>query len=149
VIPRAGAYALRALLAMAEAPERWRSVADLAAEQGLPAPMLEQLLLRLRRAGLLEARRGRHGGYRLSRSAAAIPVGAVLAAVATGGGGEPHNAPAAATVSEPAARVVVVLEQRLQAAVRRELAQISLEELRFDLVSTRAGGSEAGGVMLG
>jgi hypothetical protein len=33
--------------------------------------------------------------------------------------------------------------------VRRELAQISLEELRFDLLSTRAGLEEGGGVLLG
>ena len=40
------------------------------------------MLLRLRRAGLLEARRGRHGGYRLQRPAGALSLAEVLAAVA-------------------------------------------------------------------
>jgi Rrf2 family transcriptional regulator, iron-sulfur cluster assembly transcription factor len=62
------------------------------------------------------------------------------------GGGDAGTAEAS---GDPAARVVAVLEQRLQAAVRRELAQISLEELRFDLLSTRAGLEEGGGVLLG
>ena len=48
--------------------------------------MLEQLLLQLRRAGLVEARRGRYGGYRLGRPARDIPVAAVLEAVAGGAG---------------------------------------------------------------
>ena len=82
MIGRAGVVALRALLAMVEEPERWRSGSELALEQGLPAPFLEQVLLRLRRAGLLEARRGRHGGYRLQRPAGALSLAEVLAAVA-------------------------------------------------------------------
>jgi Rrf2 family protein len=145
VIPRSGAYALRALLALAEAPQRWRSVSDLAREQQLPAPMLEQLLLRLRRAGVLEARRGRQGGYRLAGTPAQIPVAAVLEAVLPEGE-RLGDAPAD---GDPAVRVVAVLEQRLRRAVRLELGRISLEDLRFDLLSTRAGQSEGGGVMLG
>ena len=43
--------------------------------------MLEQLLLQLRRSGLVEARRGRYGGYRRGRPARDIPVSAVLEAV--------------------------------------------------------------------
>jgi DNA-binding IscR family transcriptional regulator len=74
-------HALKALLELAGEPERWRSVRDLATSQALPEPMLEQLLLQLRRAGVLEARRGRSGGYRLARPAAAIPLSAVLAAL--------------------------------------------------------------------
>jgi DNA-binding IscR family transcriptional regulator len=48
--------------------------------------MLEQLLLQLRRADLVEARRGRYGGYRLGRPAREIAVAAVLEAVAGGAG---------------------------------------------------------------
>ena len=50
-------HALKALLELAAEPERWRSTHELAIAQQLPEPMLEQLLLRLRRAGLLVARR--------------------------------------------------------------------------------------------
>ncbi|MFN9645247.1 MAG: Rrf2 family transcriptional regulator, partial [Cyanobacteriota bacterium] len=62
MIGRTGVQALKALLELAQDPTLWRSVSDLAAAQSLPAPRLEQLLLRLRRAGVLEARRGRQGG---------------------------------------------------------------------------------------
>ena len=41
-------------------------------------------LLRLRRAGLVEARRGRHGGYRLARPPAEIALQEVLAAQVDG-----------------------------------------------------------------
>ena len=52
MLGRRGDYAIRALLELALQPGGWRSVADLAEAQDLPAPMLEQLLLQLRRAGL-------------------------------------------------------------------------------------------------
>ena len=42
---------------------------------------LEQLFLKLRRAGLVESARGRSGGYRLARPAAEISVAAIMAAV--------------------------------------------------------------------
>lgn len=73
MLGRQAIHAIKALLELAAEPQQWRSVNDLAAAQDLPAPMLEQLLLKLRRAQLLEARRGRLGGYRLARPAAAIP----------------------------------------------------------------------------
>ena len=74
MLRRAGLQALRALLELARDPGRWQSVNEIAAAQQLPAPMLEQLLLQLRRAELVEARRGRLGGYRLRQDPAAIAV---------------------------------------------------------------------------
>jgi Rrf2 family protein len=167
-------HALKALLELAGEPERWRSVRDLAASQALPEPMLEQLLLQLRRAGVLEARRGRSGGYRLARPAAAIPLAAVLAALdhnladrppgtmgpgamgpeTKGPGADPQTtdpAGTAADASDPAAvdRVTALLESRLRDALARELARCTLAELLFDLCSARAELSEEGGLLLG
>ena len=68
MLRKSGIDALKALLELALAPETWRSTKELAHAQDLPAPMLEQLLLRLRRAGLIEARRGRQGGWSASSS---------------------------------------------------------------------------------
>jgi|APCry1669188879_1035177.scaffolds.fasta_scaffold80510_2 hypothetical protein len=85
MLGRRANHAIRALLELAEDPLRWRSVRELAEAQQLPEPLLEQLMLRLRRAGLLEARRGRLGGYRLARPAAAIPLAAILEAVLSRG----------------------------------------------------------------
>lgn len=155
MLSRSAIHAIRALLELAEAPQRWRSVHDLADAQQLPEPLLEQLMLRLRRAGLLEARRGRQGGYRLARPAAAIPLAAILAAVAAsslGAGGAAANdwsATASGASPEAAAQVTAALERRLQQALERELARFTLEELHHDLRSARAALSEDGGLLLG
>jgi Rrf2 family transcriptional regulator, iron-sulfur cluster assembly transcription factor len=158
VISRSGVVALRALLAMVEEPQRWRSGADLALEQGLPAPFLEQVLLRLRRAGVLEARRGRHGGYRLLRPAAAVSLAEVLTAVAPAA---VASAAVASAAVEPAAdepapegdaaacRVTDTLQRRLRAALTRELERLSLEDLCHDLRSSRAALRDEGGLLLG
>ncbi len=172
MLSRSAIHAIRALLELAEAPQHWRSVRDLAEAQQLPEALLEQLMLRLRRAGLLEARRGRLGGYRLARPAAAIPLATVLAAV-SGGGSAPLNAnddpPTPAPLSPEAApfhangsgaaepppaceaanRVTAALERRLRQALERELARCSLEDLHHDLRSARAALSEDGGLLLG
>ncbi len=151
VLPRGGVVALRALLAMVERPERWRSGAELAEEQGLPGPFLEQLLLRLRRAGVLEARRGRHGGYRLRRPAPELSLAEVLAAVAAPSAPPEHGADGVAghASDDPACRVTDALQRRLRAALERELQRLSLEDLRHDLRSSRAALSDEGGLLLG
>jgi Rrf2 family protein len=146
VISRQAGHALKALLELAGEPQSWRSGRELATAQQLPEPMLEQLLLRLRRAGLLEARRGRRGGYRLARPAAAISVAAVLAAV------EPPAAAAACSASGSVAaseRVTQALRQRLARAVARSLEELSLEELLFDLRSAEASQGQGSGLLLG
>ena len=53
----------------------------IAERQQISLAYLEQLFLKLRRAGLVESARGRSGGYRLGRPADAISVADVMAAV--------------------------------------------------------------------
>jgi Rrf2 family protein len=53
----------------------------IAERQQISLAYLEQLFLKLRRAGLVESARGRSGGYRLGRPAATITVAEVMAAV--------------------------------------------------------------------
>lgn len=53
----------------------------IADRQHLSLPYLEQLFLKLRRAGLVESARGRTGGYRLGMPAREITVAAVMHAV--------------------------------------------------------------------
>lgn len=86
LLSRAAAIALRALVELAREPGVTLSVTELARRQRLPQPMLEQILLRLRRDGLVEARRGRHGGYRLAQQAETLPLARVLQAVEPSGG---------------------------------------------------------------
>jgi Rrf2 family protein len=147
MLRRSGIYALKALLELALDPPRWQSVTALAEAQDLPGPMLEQLMLKLRRAALVEARRGRQGGYRLRRPPAEVPLAAILAAV---------EAPAGSLIAlgegedpRPSDRVTRVLNRRLLQALERELDQLTLEDLLFDLRSARAAFSESGGLLLG
>jgi Rrf2 family protein len=53
----------------------------IAERQQISLAYLEQLFLKLRRAGLVESERGRSGGYRLGRPASTISVAEVMAAV--------------------------------------------------------------------
>ena len=53
---------------------------DIAARERLPVDYVEQILLRLRRAGLVQSTRGARGGYALARAPEAISVRDVIAA---------------------------------------------------------------------
>lgn len=76
-----GDYAVRAAVELAAAGGETRKVADLAAAQHIPARFLENILLALRRAGLVHSRRGTDGGFRLARPAEEITLADVLRAV--------------------------------------------------------------------
>lgn len=53
---------------------------EIALREKLPADYVEQILLRLRRAGIVASTRGAHGGYTLARAPQDITVREVLAA---------------------------------------------------------------------
>ena len=79
-----GRYAMVALadLALVDGKsDAMVSLAAIAKRQDISLPYLEQLFVKLRRAGLVEAVRGPGGGYRLARSADAIRVSEVMEAV--------------------------------------------------------------------
>ena len=54
---------------------------EIAEKQNLPATYLEQLMLTLRKAGLVLATRGAHGGYTLAKSANSVPLLEVVEAL--------------------------------------------------------------------
>jgi Rrf2 family iron-sulfur cluster assembly transcriptional regulator len=143
MLSRQASHALKALLVLAGEPLRWQSTHQLASAQHLPEPMLEQLLLKLRRAGLLEARRGRLGGYRLARPARELPLAAVLAGLGEAAGGLPQAEASAAD------QVTATLERRLERARQQALEHLSLEDLLFDLRSAEASRDAQGGLLLG
>ena len=99
-----GEYAIKAMLDLAMYRDRGLvPIQEIAARQAIPQRYLEQVLLALKRAGLLTSKRGSAGGYHLTRAPEQITVGAVLRAVEgrhapfeTGGhahrnGGEEHD----------------------------------------------------------
>lgn len=53
---------------------------EIAQRERLPGDYVEQILLRLRRAGIVASTRGAHGGYRLARPAGEISMRALIAA---------------------------------------------------------------------
>ena len=57
------------------------SLATIADAEGLPLAYLEHLVQRLRRADLVESRRGAHGGYTLARPAGEISMAEVVEAL--------------------------------------------------------------------
>jgi Rrf2 family protein len=57
------------------------SLAEIADADGLPLAYLEHLVARLRKAGLVESRRGARGGYLLARPAEEITMAEVVGAL--------------------------------------------------------------------
>jgi len=72
-------YAFRALLAIASAPEGEPvTSSEISRRHGIPHKFLEQILLDLKKAGILASRRGKAGGYVMLRPADTISFGEVL-----------------------------------------------------------------------
>jgi Rrf2 family transcriptional regulator, cysteine metabolism repressor len=77
-----GEYAIQAVLDLSLHRERGlTAIQEIARRQAIPQRYLEQVLLALKRAGLLTSKRGSAGGYQLTRPPEDITVGDVLRAV--------------------------------------------------------------------
>ncbi len=77
-----GRYAMVALADLATQPAgTLSSLGDISKRQDISLPYLEQLFVKLRRAGLVTSVRGPGGGYKLARLPAEIRVSAILEAV--------------------------------------------------------------------
>jgi Rrf2 family transcriptional regulator, iron-sulfur cluster assembly transcription factor len=77
-----GRYAMVALADLATVREdQLTSLAEISKRQDISLPYLEQLFVKLRRAGLVDSARGPGGGYRLAREPKDIRVSEVLEAV--------------------------------------------------------------------
>ena len=77
-----GKYGLRAMIDLAQYSEQEAvSVSSIAQRQKISESYLEQLVAKLKKAGLVVSIRGAAGGYRLARPASGISVGDVLRAL--------------------------------------------------------------------
>lgn len=75
-------YGVVLLANLASQPDRGvHNARELAAEVGLPLPVVSKLLKMLARSGILVSHRGSKGGYGLARPADAITVNEILAAL--------------------------------------------------------------------
>ena len=118
----------------AEAPISLGSIAD---AEGLPLAYLEHLVQRLRRAELVESRRGAHGGYTLARPARDISMAEIVRAL------EGEIAPIECITADPERGLVCVREgelghdpcptkllwTRVQGSIVRTLNEMTLADL--------------------
>lgn len=120
---------MRALLTLAAAPSGVLVKGeDLAAAQRLPQRFLENIMIQLRRAGIVVSQRGAEGGYGLSRPAEQINVADVLRAVegplAHVRGTRPED-----TLYEGAASNLQPVWVAVRASIRGVLEQVSLRDI--------------------
>ncbi len=130
-------YGVRLMIELGrQAPDHPVSLKVIADAEGLPLAYLEQVVARLRRAGLVMSARGAHGGYWLARPAHDIPMDEVVQAL------EGSIAPMECFVHEHTERVLCshepdsgracatkLLWTRVQAGIIRSLQTTTLAEL--------------------
>lgn len=75
------AFQTLAYLIRCHARDEWGNISDIAATYSIPRKYLEQVLLEMKNAGLLESKKGQRGGYKLARSPDMITLGQVVSAV--------------------------------------------------------------------
>src|SRR4051812_18046078 len=127
-------YALRAAVELAAAPEGTPVKGErLATMQSIPLRFLENILLQLRHAGIVESRRGAEGGYRLARPAAEISLADVIRAIdgplAGVSGRRPETLDFKGT-SEPLREVWVAVRASLRSVLENvTLADVAANEL--------------------
>lgn len=118
-------YAARAVLGLARHYPTGVALRaeDLAAEQGIPANYLVQILIELKSQGIARSVRGKEGGYLLAKPPAEINLGDVLRAVH----GTVFDTPA---LSDPDCPPELKRAwQRLQKAVEGSAGEITFQQL--------------------
>jgi Rrf2 family protein len=124
-------YAVRAALELAIADGGPLKREQIARAQSIPTAFLQNILVELRHAELVEAQRGREGGFRLARPAAEITIADVVRAVsgplATVRGVRPP-----AIEYTPAAVPLREVWVALRANVRAILEHVTLADLAAD-----------------
>ncbi|HET6921736.1 MAG TPA: Rrf2 family transcriptional regulator [Anaeromyxobacteraceae bacterium] len=122
-------YALRAMLDMAlhARPGRLARTSEIARRTGAPVKFLETILAELRRARLLESRRGVEGGHRLARPPTRLSAGEIWRAIdgplsQAERGGRRRGA-------DGPARALSALWAEVEGAVARTVDQVTLDDL--------------------
>ena len=81
-LSKRGEYGLRAMIILAhafnESPDAMVQIKDISAQEKIPGKYLEQILLALKNAGILQSRMGIGGGYYLARQPIDINLGQII-----------------------------------------------------------------------
>lgn len=141
-----GRYGLRALLDLALNSEtEAASIASIAARQNISESYLEQLIGKLRKAGLVSSVRGAGGGYMLAKPSTEISVGDILRALE--GSLEPVYCPGldeeqGCTGSD--ACVTKYVWKRINDSINQTVDEIKLSQLIEESRSVREAGASKG-----
>ena len=131
MISTKGRYALRVMMDLAQnPPEEYVALGGVAERQGISMKYLEAIVALLNKAGFLESRRGKAGGYRLVLSPAEYTVGEILRTL------EGNLAPVSCADSDDVCRcsraeqcVTVEVWRDIQAAVSSVVDHVTLADL--------------------
>lgn len=78
-ISQKGLYALQAMMTLARKHDEGAiKIREIAADSDLPEKFLELILLELKNARIVDSVRGAHGGYRLRRNPAELPLSDII-----------------------------------------------------------------------
>ena len=126
-----GRYGLRALIDLAVYSEESAvSIGSIAARQKISESYLEQLMAKLRKAGLVVSIRGAGGGYRLARPAGEISVGDILRALEGNLEAVASAGPQSDRGCEAAAECVTkYVWQKINESITRAVDDIKLSQL--------------------
>lgn len=126
-----GRYGLRAMIDIALHSETEAvSIASIAARQKISESYLEQLIPKLRKAGMILSVRGAGGGYMLAKPAGEISVGDVLRALE--GNLDPVDCgglPGASGCDESGGCVTKYVWQKINESINQAVDGMNLEEL--------------------
>ena len=129
-------YAVRAAVELAvAAPDRPMKGEHVASAQAIPIKFLENILVDLRQAGIVQSRRGPEGGYWLARPAAQVTVADVIRAsdgpLASVRGEKPED-----LAYDGAATQLRQVWIALRASMRDVLERVTLDDLAHGTLPT-------------
>ena len=126
-----GRYGLRAMIDLAiHGKEEAVSIASIAARQKISESYLEQLIPKLRKAGMISSVRGAGGGYMLAKPASEISVGDILRALE--GSLDPVDCaglPGASGCTASGGCVTKYVWQKINESINQTVDGMNLEEL--------------------
>jgi Rrf2 family transcriptional regulator, cysteine metabolism repressor len=118
-------YGVRAIVELAANAGRGSlQSSEIARRQGIPGPFLDQVLMTLRRAGLVSSTRGPHGGHTLARRPDEIRLDEVITCLE--GNGREARQPDGADTGD--SRVLAQVSEKAERAAREVFAAHTLAD---------------------
>jgi len=123
-----------AFLIRSHARDEWGQIGEIANACNIPRKYLEQVLLDLKSAGLVQSKKGQHGGYRLARAPHEITLGQAVRAV------QGDLVPLPEWLDEPAENFAVEFGLRQVVEQARDAVQNVFDSTSIEVLVCRPGG---------